>query len=80
MPRGVHFSLEIKEVYFRVIDFVESEKGGPRIPMNNTTSRILTILGISESSLFNLKQEMKTIRKSKDEQVKEEEEKRLRNR
>ena len=80
MPQGVHFTSEIKEIYFRVIDFVESEKNGPRIPMNNSTARILTMLGISESSLFNLNKEMKAIRESRDAQVKQEEEKRLRSR
>ena len=59
MPQGVHFTFEIKEIYFRIIDFAESEKNGPRIPMNNSTVRILTMLRISESSLFNLKKEMK---------------------
>ena len=80
IPQGVHFTSEIKEIYFRIIDFVESKKNGPRIPMNNSTVRILTMLGISKSSLFNLKKEMKTIRESRDVQLKQEEEKRLRTR
>ena len=64
MPQGAHFTSEIKEIYFRIIDFVESENSGPRIPMNNSTVGISGMLGISESSLFNLKKEMKTIRES----------------
>ena len=71
MPQGVHFTSEIKEIYFRIIHFVESENNGPRIPMNNSTVRILTMLRISESSLFNLKKEMKTIRESRDAQLKQ---------
>ena len=78
MPQGVHFTSEIKHIFFHVIDFVESEKGGPKIPMNNSTARILTMLGISESLLLNLKKEMKVIRELQEEQVNEEEEKRVR--
>ena len=62
MPRGIHFSYECKEIFFRVIEFIENEKNGPCIPMNNTTARITSILGISESSLFNLKKEMMAAR------------------
>ena len=37
MPQGVPFTPEIKQIFFRVIHFVESEKNGPQIPMNNST-------------------------------------------
>ena len=74
MPK--EFSIELKAVYFRVIHFVEKEKNGPTIPLNLTTARILALLGISKSSLFNLKAEMKTQREQleKEEDNLEEEE------
>jgi len=78
MPQGVPFTPEIKQVFFRVIHFVESEKNGPRIPMNNSTARIIAMLGISESSLINLKKEMKTSRETREAEEREEEEKRSR--
>jgi transposase len=78
MPQGVHFTPELREIFFRVIDFVEREKTGPQIPMNNTTARIVSMLGISESSLLNLKKEMKAVRELWEAKEKEEEEKRLR--
>jgi hypothetical protein len=34
----------------------------PQIPMNNTTARIVSMLGISGSSLLNLKKETKAVR------------------
>ena len=73
MPQGVHFTQEIKEMFFRIIDFVKSEKSGPQIPLNNTTARIITLLGISESSLFNLKKEMRVIRDFQEAEKEEEE-------
>lgn len=78
MPQGVHFTPEIKQIFFRVIHFIESEKNGPQIPMNNSTARIMAMLGISESSLINLKKEMKTIRETREAEEREEEEKRSR--
>ena len=66
MLQGVSFTPEIKEIFFRVIHFVESEKNGPQIPMNNSTARIIAMLGISESSLINLNKEMKTIRETRE--------------
>ena len=77
MPQGVHFTSELRETFFRVIDFVEREKTGPLIRMNNTTARIISMLGISESSLLNLKKEMKMMRElNREAEEKEEEEKR----
>jgi len=76
MASGHEYSTALKEVFFRVITFVEAEKNGPQIPLYKTTQRIQTMLGISERSVFNLKQEMKNI-KDKEEaerQKKEEEE------
>jgi transposase len=74
MPQGIHFSYECKEIFFRVIEFIENEKNGPCIPMNNTTARLTSMLGISESSLFNLKKEMKVAREMREMEEEEEEE------
>ena len=35
MPK--EFSVEFKQLAFSVIDFVEKEKNGPSIPLNNVT-------------------------------------------
>ena len=78
MPRGIHHTQEIKEIYFRVIDFVEAEKNGPLIPMNNSTARITTILGISNGSLSILKKEMKNAHALQEAEKKKEEAKCLR--
>ena len=74
MPK--EFSVELKAVSFRVIDFVEEEKNGATIPLNLTTARILALLSIYKSSLFNLKAEMKTQREQleKEENDRKEEE------
>jgi len=66
MPSGVHFSTETKEIFFRIIDFVEAEKTGPKIPLYNTTDRLLAMLGISHASLFRLKQEMQRQREEQE--------------
>ena len=73
MPQGVHFTSELREIFFHVIDFVEREKTGPLIPMNNTTARIMSMLGISESSLLNLKKDMKVMRELREAEEKDEE-------
>ncbi|CAF4054046.1 unnamed protein product, partial [Rotaria sordida] len=44
---------------FNVIKFVEREKGGYLIPLNNVNDRIKSILGISMSSVERLKREMR---------------------
>ncbi len=54
MAQGVHFTQQLKEMFFRMIDLVESEKSEPQIPMNNATARNIAMLGISEPSLWNL--------------------------
>ncbi|CAF1329931.1 unnamed protein product [Didymodactylos carnosus] len=63
------FSKEFKELAFREIDFAEKEKGDPTIPLNNVTDCFQAILGISKTSVFQLKKEMK---ESKEEQKEEE--------
>ena len=62
MPKGQEYSLEVKSVFFRVIDFVEKKCDGPTIPLNLTTPRLVAMLGIAERSIFNLKAEMKKLR------------------
>ncbi|CAF3663608.1 unnamed protein product [Rotaria sordida] len=44
---------------FNVIKFVERERGGCLIPLNNVNDRIKSILGISMSSVERLKREMR---------------------
>lgn len=79
MPQGIHYTQTMKEIFFRVIDFVEVEKNGPQIPMHNATVSITAMLGISESSLSNLKKEMRNARVLQEaEKKKEEEEKEAR--
>ena len=59
MPKGNEFSQEIKQLMFNVIKFVESEKNGPVIPLNNVNERLESILGISMSSVEKLKREIR---------------------
>ena len=61
MPKSQEYSIEVKAIDFRVIDFIEREQKRPVIPLNLTTARILAILGISEKSLFNFKAEIKQV-------------------
>ena len=74
MLQGIHYTQKIKKNLFRVIDFVEVEKNGPQIPMNNSTARITTMLDISESSSSNLKKEMKNVRALQEAEKKKEKE------
>jgi hypothetical protein len=59
MPTGYEFSQELKQLVFNVIKFVENEKNGPVIPLNNVNDRLQSMLGISLSSVKRLKQEMR---------------------
>ena len=80
MARGYEYSAELKEIFFRVISFIESEKNGTKIPVYNTTQGIQAILGISERSIFNLKSEMKRLKEhAENEQKKKDEEKQKEN-
>ncbi|CAF4748637.1 unnamed protein product [Rotaria sp. Silwood2] len=67
MPRGIYFSTELKKVLFCVITFVENEKDGPLIPLNNCNARLVAMLGISETSLLQLKNEMKMLQVAQEE-------------
>lgn len=57
MPTGYEFSQELKQLVFNVIKFVENEKNGPSIPLNNVNDRLQSMLGISLASVKRLKQE-----------------------
>ena len=59
MPTGFEFSQEMKQLTFNVIRFVENEKNGTVIPLNNVNDRLQSMLGISLSSIRRLKQEMR---------------------
>ena len=59
MPTGVGFSQELKQFMFNVIRFVENEKSGTIIPLNNVNDRLQAMLGISLSSVRRLKEEMR---------------------
>ena len=59
MPKGYEFSQEIKQLMFNVIDFVESEKTGSVIPLNNVNDRLKSMLGISMASVERLRREMR---------------------
>jgi hypothetical protein len=59
MPTGYEFSQELKQLVFNVIKFVENEKNGPVIPLNNVNDRLQCMLGISLASVKRLKQEMR---------------------
>ena len=59
MPTDVEFSQELKQLMFNVIRFVENEKSGTIIPLNNVNDRLQAMLGISLSSVRRLKEEMR---------------------
>ena len=56
VPTGVEFSQELKQLMFNVIQFVENEKSGTIIPLNNVNDRLQAMLGISLSSVRRLKE------------------------
>ena len=62
MPKGEEFSIEQKTLIFRVMEFVESERNGPQIPLTSTSARVMALLGISYSSVHKLKKELKQLR------------------
>ena len=59
VPTGVEFSQELKQLMFNLIQFVENEKSGTIIPLNNVNDRLQAMLGISLSSVRRLKEEMR---------------------
>lgn len=61
MPTGISFRADTKELMFRIIKFVESEKEGPVIPLYNTTDRLEAMLGIGKTTVFKLRSEMRVL-------------------
>ncbi|CAF1111433.1 unnamed protein product [Rotaria sordida] len=59
MSKGHDFSRETKQMMFDVLKFIEREKGGCLIPLNNVNERIQSILDISMTSVERLKREMR---------------------
>jgi hypothetical protein len=59
MPTGEEFSQKLKQLMFNVIRFVENEKYGIVIALNNVNERLESMLGISPSSIKRLKREMR---------------------
>ena len=57
MPK--EFSLEFNQLAFSIIDFVEKEKNGTLIPLNNVTDRLEAMFGVSGRSVNRFKQELK---------------------
>ena len=51
---------------YRVIQFVKSEKYGIKIPLNNVNDRLCAMMGVSSSSIDNLKKELKEIEIAKE--------------
>ncbi|CAF1362261.1 unnamed protein product, partial [Rotaria sp. Silwood1] len=59
MPTGHDFSQDTKQIMFNMIKFVEREKNGCCIPLNNVNDRIKSILGISMRSVERLKRKIR---------------------
>ncbi len=76
MPKGKEYSKQMKQLMFRIINFVESEKNGSQIPLFNTTGRLTAMLGISERSVYRLREEMTSL----EEKQEKEERRQLRSR
>ncbi|CAF1140164.1 unnamed protein product [Didymodactylos carnosus] len=62
MPKGYEFSQEVKQLMFHIINFVESGKNDPVIPLYNVNDRLVKMFGISERSVRRLKQEFQQLR------------------
>ena len=62
MPSGQEFSKDFKQLAFSIIEFVESEKSGPSIPLYNVNERLQAMLHISDRSITRLKKEMRQLK------------------
>ena len=71
MPKGEEFSIELKMIFFRVIDFVERERDGVIIPLHKTTARLIKMLGIEEALIDRLKKELAEQRQEQNEKLEE---------
>ncbi len=54
MPTGCEYSQKEKQLIFNVINFVESEKNGWKIPLYNVNERLEAMLGTSMRSVERL--------------------------
>ena len=59
MPTGCEYSQKEKQLIFNVINFVEGEKNGWKIPLYNVNERLEAMLGISTRSVERLKREFR---------------------
>ena len=59
MPTGCEYSQKEKQLIFNVINFVESEKNGWKIPLYNVNERLEAMLGILMRSVERLKREFR---------------------
>ena len=57
MPKGEEFSIELKMIIFRIIDFIERQRDGVIIPLHKRTAGLMKMLGIEETSVGHLKKE-----------------------
>ena len=71
MPNGEEFSIELKMIFFRVIDFVERGRDGVIVSLHKTTARLTKMLGIEEASVGRLKKELAEQRQEQKEKLEE---------
>ena len=58
MPKGEVYPVKEKQIFFRVVAFVEKEREDPIISLHNTTASLLAMLDIREGSIFRLKKKI----------------------
>ena len=75
MPTGMNFGSDVKQLMFRIIKFVESEKEEPVIPSYNTTGRLEVMLGVSRATVFRLRNKMHGLEEKEEEEEKCDEDK-----
>ena len=68
MPSGWEYSQKEKQLILNVMNFVESEKRGPVIPLHNVNERLKEMLGISMSSVEKMKREFREEKERLDEE------------
>jgi hypothetical protein len=73
MPKGKDYGKDLKQLMFRIINFVENEKNGPVIPLFNTTDRLEAMLGISKRSILRLRCAMVNLKEEQKEDEDEDE-------
>ena len=68
MPSGWEYSQKEKQLILNVMNFVESEKRGPVIPLHNVNERLKEMLGISMSSVEKMKRAVREEKERLDEE------------